>query len=100
MCRPAHDVGAKPATSPPVTMSGVLSSLRDASGAVQGWAFQRVQGNVAMPVDVSRVEGNARAADGKHVVLTVHTKISGHGGDAARAEQMILYVDRISYSAG
>ena len=42
--------------------SGVLSSLRDASGAVQGWTFQRDQGNVAMPVDVSRVESDARAA--------------------------------------
>jgi hypothetical protein len=56
--------------APAMDMTGTLVEKKTSDGASAGWTFMQEGSAVGMPVDVSRIESDARAMAGKKVILT------------------------------
>jgi hypothetical protein len=55
---------------PAMDMTGTLIEKKSAAGESMGWTFMQEGSGAGMPVDISKVESDARALAGKKIILT------------------------------
>jgi hypothetical protein len=75
---------------PAMDLAGTLVEKQSADGQSLGWTFMQDGSGIGMPVDVTRVESDARSLAGKRVILTGRYDSTGAGDPKLVAERLAV----------